>query len=232
MIEALGRANLDFVWVDLQHQGFSPYDSYWLGNLVRAAESTGTTLLVRVPVLDRSIIGKVLDSGVQNVLIPELKTQDEISQAASSARFRFAGKPGMRSAPLARATDWRYPSDEIMKKMDETTMVGVMVEQKEMVDGLGDTITLSEVDFAYLGLNDLALSLDLPVGKSRTLDEYVSKVVKYCNGKGLPLGRTALDTETAKSALKAGFRFLNLGTDVVVIRSHFEKLMDEFKSFR
>lgn len=45
-IEIYGELGLDFVWLDFEHSGPSPYDSTLFENLTRAAEVGGTELFV------------------------------------------------------------------------------------------------------------------------------------------------------------------------------------------
>jgi len=49
VIELLGNLGLDFVWLDFEHGGPSPYDSTVFEELTRAAEAGDIELLVRIP---------------------------------------------------------------------------------------------------------------------------------------------------------------------------------------
>jgi len=232
VIEAIGRADLDYVWLDLQHQNFGPYDSDRLGNLVRAAETTGTCLLVRVPFLQSSVIGKVLDAGVSNVLVPEVANQEEVSRAISAAKFNADAGFGHRSVPLSKGTAWVYLDEDMLKEIDGTTMIGIMIEQKSLVDGLGTTISLKGVDFVYLGFNDLSLSLGLPLNrKSRVLDDYENKILQHCMKAGIPIGRTAASLETASKSIREGYKLLTLGFDVLIFQQHLDEFARQLRSF-
>ena len=66
VIEAAAAAGVDFVWLDLEHGGISPYDSVSMENLVRCAENAGLTALVRVPENNPTMIARILDTGVQS----------------------------------------------------------------------------------------------------------------------------------------------------------------------
>jgi hypothetical protein len=59
MIAVHGRLGFDFIWVDFEHAGPSPYDSAVMAELSRAAQFADIELLVRLPSGDPSLIRKV-----------------------------------------------------------------------------------------------------------------------------------------------------------------------------
>ena len=70
VIEIYGELGIDFVWLDFEHMGPSPYDSTVFEDLTRAADVGGTELFVRLPSGDPALIRKTLDAGVRNLFIP------------------------------------------------------------------------------------------------------------------------------------------------------------------
>lgn len=66
LVELYGELGLDFVWIDFEHAGPSPWDGTMIEQLLRASELTGTELLVRVPVNEPALVRKTLDAGVRN----------------------------------------------------------------------------------------------------------------------------------------------------------------------
>jgi len=74
VIETLGAVGLDFVWLDFEHGGPSPWDATVFEELTRAAEAGDIELLVRLPKPDPPLVRKVLDAGVRTILIPRVET--------------------------------------------------------------------------------------------------------------------------------------------------------------
>ncbi len=58
LVEFYGELGLDFVWIDLEHAGPSPFDGERLEALLRAADVSGTELLVRLPEPDPGWFGR------------------------------------------------------------------------------------------------------------------------------------------------------------------------------
>src|SRR6188508_924674 len=77
-VEIIGYAGFDFVILDTEHSSYS-LDA--AEGLVRAGDSAGLPCLMRVSENTPASIGKVLDYGVQGVVIPHVSTADEARQA-------------------------------------------------------------------------------------------------------------------------------------------------------
>jgi len=69
LVEFYGELGLDFVWIDLEHGGPSPWDGERMEDLLRAADLGGTELLVRLPHPDPGLVRKALDAGVRNLFV-------------------------------------------------------------------------------------------------------------------------------------------------------------------
>ena len=64
-------AGFDSVYIDLEHSSF-PLDA--LGQICMACNHLGVTPLVRVPGLDPSLIGRVMDIGAMGVILPGVES--------------------------------------------------------------------------------------------------------------------------------------------------------------
>lgn len=71
VVECLGCAGLDFVILDNEH---SPIEAETTAELVRAAERRNITPLARVREISRPAILKLLDVGVQGLIIPDVRS--------------------------------------------------------------------------------------------------------------------------------------------------------------
>ncbi len=218
LIEVMSKAGLDFIWVDLQHSGCSPYDSNSIINLLRAAELHNCTLLVRLPYLEYAMIGKVLDCGVKAILIPEVKEQREIDALVDAGRFNAGNYKGLRSSGTNRASGWLSSNYEQLIRANEDIMLGIMLENKEIIDSLGKDVNLKGIDFAFFGPSDLSLSLNLKLERNNPFVlEYKNKMVKYCNQVGVYAGIGVHDVESAKKVIREGFKLITIGADLQIV---------------
>jgi len=231
LIEIAGRAGVDFVWLDLEHGGFSPYDTQTMEGLVRAADTAGVSTLVRVPGLDDKIIAKVLDSGVHAILVTDASSKADVEKAVAAAKYFPPIGDTLRGAGIIRSFGWSSPSLELAQKSDQQTMVGAMVESKNLIDNLQDILSVKGLDFLFIGPADLSISLGVHFQTTHpVVREYTKKALDAAKSKGVPVGFPAGDAEKAKEAIKEGFRILRIGVDTAMISKDLVNLLKTIRS--
>jgi len=226
VIEVLGNAGLDFVWLDLEHTGHCPFDSVSMENLIRAADNVDIATLVRVPTDDDHMIGKLLDAGAQAILVPGLSSVEEVRHAVSAAKYSLGG----RGTPLSRATGFRAPDQAFAEQADQDTMIGIMIENKALIDNLDKVLMINGLDFGFIGPSDLSISLGVPFQTSHPkVKEYISKALELCKAKGIPVGYPVSDLESARKAIREGCKLLRIGVDLQVLHREFSRLIQQVK---
>ncbi len=76
-------AGFQFIYIDMQHSAYTVKDVI---DLVIGAKAAGIDNIVRVPSLDPPLVTRLLDSGVQGMMFPELQTPDEVVQAVKAVK--------------------------------------------------------------------------------------------------------------------------------------------------
>lgn len=67
VMEIFGYSGFDFAIIDTEHAPLGSADTVGLENVVRAAEVSGITPLVRIPEQSRTMTQKVLDAGAMGM---------------------------------------------------------------------------------------------------------------------------------------------------------------------
>ncbi|WP_394296407.1 HpcH/HpaI aldolase family protein [Natronorubrum tibetense] len=161
LVEFYGELGLDFVWIDLEHAGPSPFDGERLDDLLRAANVTGTELLVRLPEPDPGMVRKTLDAGVRTLFVSRIETAEEVRRAVEASRFEYDGDPGKRGFASPRASRWGT-TDDYAGTEDDEVVVGVTIENPTAVANIEDILAVPELGFVFAGPLDLAVSLGHP----------------------------------------------------------------------
>lgn len=222
IVETYGAAGMEFVWLDFEHKGPSPADSQTLEHLVRATECADTELLVRLPTPDPWLVRKVLDTGVGNLLLPRVETAVEVRQAARAMAFTYDEGPGERGVANSRNSDW---GDDGYEPSTGTPGLGVMLETAAAVDNLESILSVPELDFAYLGTHDLAVSLGRPFHTEHSeVRETVDYLQGTCETADVPLGRTVSSPDEVAPAVEDGWRLLRFGDEMSALR----RVLSEF----
>jgi 2-dehydro-3-deoxyglucarate aldolase len=228
VVEICGDTDLDFVWADFEHVGQSPYDSTLLEALTRAADVADIELVVRTPSNDPPLIRKVLDSGVRNLLIPRVKTAEEVRQAAETTKFTYDGEMGERGVGGGRANLWGLHMDDgFLEREDNSILLGIMVETKEAVDNLDEILSVPELGFVLIGTMDLAHSLECaPDIQHPDLLDAVDTIRNACIDAGVPVGKITLDPDNIPDAVDEGYQMMVIGNDLLALHDAFSRPLE------
>jgi 2-dehydro-3-deoxyglucarate aldolase len=235
IVEVYGTLGLDFVWVDFEHIGPSPYDSTFMEGLARAAELVDIELLARIPEPEPAIVRKVLDSGVRNVLVPRIETAEQVRAVVEASRFRYEGEIGDRGIGGVRANTYGLDlSTEYVDQEDRTAMVGVMIENETALDNLEDILSVPELGFIVVGHNDLAVSMGFPGDPDRSeVAETVSEVRQRAGAAGVPVGAGVEDTDAIRSAIDDGVQIVRIsGGEVSALHGQIAPRLEELDTER
>lgn len=214
VVEVYGELGLDFVWLDFEHTGPSPYDSTVLEDLTRAAEVSGTELLVRIPSSRPPLVRKVLDAGVRNLLVPRVDSADEVREVLEASRFVFDGEPGERGMASGRSRTWGSATN-YAEREDEAVLVGVMIEKTTAVDQLDAILAVPQLGFVFIGPSDLSVQLGHPDDQShQSVSERVADIRSTCLSSDVAVGAIAHDPSDAVAAVRDGCRLVRIGGDL------------------
>lgn len=230
MVEVYGHLGFDFVWLDLEHCGGSPYDGTLLSGYTRAADVADVDLLVRLPSGDPSLVRKVLDTGVRTLLIPQVETAEDIRPAIEAARFTYDGRPGTRGSGIGRENVWTAEIPDDTGEVDDSIAVGCMVETATAVRNLDELLSVPELAFVFVGPSDLSISYGHPFDRSHPdVEAAIETIEAECHDADVPLGGVTDDTEAARSKLDAGYRLLRVGDEVSSARTVLGDRLDELR---
>ena len=82
---------LDFVWIDTEHNPLSLED---VQGHIMATKGTDVLPLVRVPWNDPVLIKPILDIGAAGVIVPMIRTADDVRLAVAACRYPPEGIRG------------------------------------------------------------------------------------------------------------------------------------------
>jgi 2-dehydro-3-deoxyglucarate aldolase len=230
VVETFGAVGLDYVWLDLEHGGPSPYDSTALEDLTRAAEAADVELLVRLPAPDPPIVRKVLDAGVRTILLPRIETASQLQPAVEAAYFAYDGDVGDRGVGIGRSGEWGGYVDSFVGAEDDEVLVGTMVENERAVENIEDILAVPHLGFAFVGPADLEMSLSGgdPLEKNpEAVQSGIDRTLEACLAADVPVGRIRNDAVEARVAAEAGYQILRIGGDVGSIRTTIGDRLDE-----
>ncbi len=191
-VEICGHAGFDFVLLDAEHGPLSPGACE---DLVRAADVTGMTPIIRVP--DLEDLPRYLDIGALGVQIPMVRTADDVRRVVEAVKYPPVGQRGLGGA---RASAWGMKGGfgQYVVDSNRETMVIVQIETKEAVENISAILAVEGLDAVLIGRLDLSQSLGM-LGKTEdpVISEMVERVINAARGTGVAVGLFELNPQRA-----------------------------------
>lgn len=197
-ITSLALAGFDFVVLDLEH---STYGIEGIGPLVAECRAVGLPTLVRVETLHAASIGKVLDAGVNGVMVPRIRTAQEATEAVRAARYSPSGDRGL--CPLTM-----YAASPLLQAViGESVLVVLQIEGREGLRHAAEIASTPGVDGVFVGPYDLSQALGMPGDiHAEEVVRGAESVAELCQGDGM-LGIYIHEPSESRLWSERGFRF-------------------------
>ncbi len=207
----LANAGFDFAIIDNEHGPF-PIDA--IAELCRAARHVGITPIVRPPELSYAHITQPLDAGAQGIMLPRVRSAEDVETCLSYMKYPPEGR---RGAVLARGhTGFRGgPLVETLAQGNRESFLIVQVETREAIDRLDPILSVPGVDAALIGPTDLSLSLG--VGgqlEHPRLTDAIDATIQACVRHGVIPAIHHNDPDQAVRWTEQGMRLVSVGSEV------------------
>lgn len=147
-------AGFDWCLIDMEH---SPQDISALPTLLAAMERRQAALAVRVPSDDPVMLKRVLDLGIQTVLIPMVNTPEQAADVVRACRYPPRGIRGF-GATTARAGGYGAVKDYTSNAEDELCIL-VQAESREALGNIEAIAAIDGIDGVFIGPSDLAADM-------------------------------------------------------------------------
>lgn len=203
IIEIMGYAGYDFVVIDLEH---STVDLSTMEHMIRAAEVSNITSIVRTPQEDYGTILRVLEAGADAVMVPHLTTKKMAEKVIAMAKYRPIGQRGVdASTRVAKFGNLNVDLPQYMQQQNERVLILGMIEDKEGVENIKEIVTVKGLDLLWIGPSDLASSYGLPGQVTHpTVRKAIQIVINEANHAGIKVGIPAFDSNQVKESIDMG----------------------------
>ena len=213
-IEILADAGFDYIVIDMEH---APLTFEFAYSAIVAAQGFGLSAVVRVPDRSGSHLQRLLDAGVDGVLVPRVTTVDEAGAAVRQMLFSPRGDRGLGTT--SRAGRWGgLDRDEYLRFGDEEVMRAVQLEDRGSIEEAEAILEIDGLNGVFLGMGDLTLSTRLPQSDP-TLQKLADFLLSAATSRDVPVGTAVGTTEQARAAVDRGFRYVMVSNDTSLLRS-------------
>jgi len=217
---------LDFVWIDTEHNAMSLERVQ--GHLM-ATKGTQTVPLVRVPANDPVLVKPVLDIGAAGVIVPLVKTADDVRLAVAACRYPPEGVRGF--GPRRPIRYGARGGPEYCQLANREIITIVQIEQREALENLDDILSVPGLTSIVVGPNDLAASLGF-TGQPRHPEvvRAIDTIIARSRAAGVPMGLAFGDDPDALAQwIDKGVSWLSIAADFVLLTRRAAQLTSQLR---
>ena len=221
--EVLAASPLDVLCLDAEH---APFDRDDLDGGVFAARACDMPVLVRVPRATPEHILNALDLGATGIVAPHIRSGDE---AETLVRHALFGPGGRGYAGSTRAADFTAAKMAAYKSRAaaETTIVA-QLEDREVMQALGDIVASERIDCLFIGRVDLAVSLGAASPGAPEVLDAVQEICARGREAGRRLGMFVSEMNEIPGWVEKGVSLFLLASDQSFMKAGAQQLRRSF----
>ncbi len=212
-VQVMADAGVDWLIIDLEH---GPIDLQAAHAMIVATAGTRTAPLVRIPWSHPWQAKTVMDLGALGVVLPMINTREQAEAAIRGLRYPPAGDRlwGPFYAPMR----WHQSMGEYIDGANENVLAILTIEHPDAVRNIDEIMSVPDVDLAFIGPGDLAMSLGVP-GRfdAPAFKAAVAAAEAGILRNNVPLGGVARTTEQAREMIDRGYRAIVFGFDWMLL---------------
>jgi 4-hydroxy-2-oxoheptanedioate aldolase len=194
-------------------------DNITLSSMLNAISSGNCLSMVRVAGHhDRAGIQQALDLGANGILIPYVNNAEEAKQGISCCLYPTTGT---RSVYFPQRCTNKDGLLGYVGNSNKNVVIAVQIETADSIKNIDEIVALPGLDIAFLGQNDLCLSMGLfekyvfpEMYYSEELNAATQKIVDACTKYNKTPGVFLFGVDRVSEFLKKGFPFISVGNDL------------------
>ena len=212
--EAIVHAGFPLVLIDNEHASASLESTL---AIMRAAESAGGEVIIRVPSSDPIYLKRILELGPSGLLVPQVDSAEEAKATVAACRYPPLGRRGFARAVRASRFGQRPGYAEDAHK--ELTIM-LQVETQEAVDNVEAIAAVEGIDALFIGPYDLSGSVGKlgDTGGAETLAA-IAKVEAAAKARGVALATVPRANADANALYALGYSLVMGISDIAAMLS-------------
>ena len=210
--DLLAQAGYDWVCADIEHTTYGIADVAAFASMVKAR---GAVPVARVFDCTPTSIRRVVDAGIQGIIVPHVSTREDAREAVHSVKLPPVGRRGIGAGAYA---SYGVHSASKVATINADTFIVANIETQEGVENIDEIVAIEGIDGVFIGPLDLSYSMGLGAntGDDR-VRHAIDRVLAAAKQRKKFCGIHVMDMTGIRNALCAGYRFIALGFDASFI---------------
>lgn len=216
--EIAAEAGVDWIVVDMEHGCLSYRDAL---DHIRAAKGSDLAVIVRVPTTTVDTVKRALDLGAHGVLLPLIRTAEELRAGFGHARYPLTGQRGLGGE---RAVRWGAAVESYVACANDETMVIPVIETADAIANIDAILDVPGLEAIFFGPSDLSQSLGhMAVWEGPGVADMILQTATKATERGIANGVIGTSPEDVARRQEQGFRMIGLGSDAGLLLRHLKR---------
>ena len=220
--EIFSLSGFNWLFVDLEH---SPMNIEGAQRILQTVEPKLPCAL-RAPSHDEVWLKKVLDVGPSGMIVPQIRTADEVRRVIRQCKY---APEGTRRVGIGRAHGYGSKFAEYIAAANAETAVIIQIEHIDAVNDIDKIVQVPGIDCLFVGPYDLSASM----GKIGQVDDpeiqaAISHVRTRAQNAKIQLGIFGATVDAVMPSIQSGFTLVAIGLDVVLLGEAARNITDAF----
>jgi len=224
-LEIISDLEFDWICIDMEHSTIN-FDQ--LSILTSIIQKSKIEAWVRVGNNDSLQIKKCLDLGVDGIIIPMIKSEEDAKNAIKFSRYPPVG---IRSYGYCKANKYGINFNKYLKRSKNLKVI-LQIEHFEAIENLEKILSVKNIDGTFIGPYDLSGSINQP-GKLNSIKmrKMINMYEKISIGKRKPMGfhQVKINFTELNLKIKRGYKYICIGTDLEFLGNAYRDVMRKFK---
>ena len=204
-------------------------------DFVRAAECVNLTPMIRIADVTHKEIQRAVDSGAKGIVIPYLKTLDDIKKIIEFAKFPPMGNRGFIQGRASGFgyKQWAKDINEWMDISNQELLVLPQCETVQCLEVIEHIVEMEGIDGIFVGPFDLSISMGIPAQfENERFLSALERILKACKNVHKPAFIFASDMKNAQKYMKWGFDGIAYGIDTAVVIEAYQNIVKQIRQIK
>lgn len=225
--EIASLSGIDALVLDHEH-GLGELQSAIDG--LRAASAAPATCLVRVPSCDPVYLRRLVDAGVEGVIVPMVESAAEARAIVDACLFPPRGRRG-NAAAITRSSSFGHVPD-YLARADDNLLISVQIETAKAVENVASIASVEGIDLIFVGPNDLSGSVGVPGQTDHPdVERLIRQIEAAARASGKALATVPRQGRPWQLLVEDGYQLIVQGSDIALYRQAILRLKTEWKEF-
>jgi 4-hydroxy-2-oxoheptanedioate aldolase len=223
--EMASIAGFDFIIMDQEHGAGGREAAV---DTMRAASAGAATVIVRAPSSDPVYLKRLVDAGVEGVLVPMVETSEQARGIVEACKFPPRGTRG-NAWDVTRASSYGFAGG-YLAEADDNLLVIVQIETAAAVAKAAEIAAVEGVDVVFIGPTDLSGSIGL-AGQTGApeVEALIARAEEAARAAGKPLATVPRAGRTWRGILDDGYAMVASGSEIAFYRQAVAAMMQDYR---